>query len=229
MRNYVIIGGTSAIGNSIIENMNGNDKVYASYHEKEYEDNSNITPFYFDALNPEIDVDMFPESIDGLVYCPGTINLKPFTRFDEIDFIHDFKLQVCGATYCIRKLLPRLRKSGSGSIVLFSTIAVQNGFKFHTQVSMSKGAIEGLTKALAAEFSPKVRVNAIAPSLTQTPLAKNLLDNEEKIAKQGESNPMKRVGQAQDIATMACYLLDSKASWITGQIMHIDGGMSTIK
>jgi len=138
-------------------------------------------------------------------------------------------LQVLGAINVIQQLLPRLKQSGDASIVLFSTIAVQLGFNFHSQVSVSKGAIEGLTKSLAAEFAPSIRVNAIAPSLTNTPLASKFLNSPEKITAQVQNNPMKRIGEAKDIAEMAAFLLSEKTSWITGQILHVDGGYSSVK
>ena len=125
--------------------------------------------------------------------------------------------------------MPRLLKSDSASIVLFSTVAVQSGFSFHSQVSASKGAIEGLTRSLAAEFAPKIRVNAVAPSLTNTPLASKFLNTSQKIEAQSAKNPLNKIGEPQDIANMVEFLLSSKASWVTGQIMHIDGGFSTIK
>ena len=129
----------------------------------------------------------------------------------------------------IQELLPRLKKAEQSSIVLFSTVAVQNGFNFHSLVSSSKGAVEGLTRALAAELAPNIRVNAIAPSLTDTPLAGKLLSNDQRRKALSEQNPFKRVAEATDIAQAACYLLKSDSSYVTGQILHVDGGMSVIK
>ena len=125
--------------------------------------------------------------------------------------------------------MPRLAKGGNSSIVLFSTIAVQNGFNFHSQVAISKGAIEGLTRSLAAELAPKIRVNAVAPSLTDTSLASKFLNTPQKIAAQAENNPLKKIGTAKDVAEAAAYLVTDKSSWTTGQILHVDGGYSTIK
>lgn len=141
----------------------------------------------------------------------------------------DYKLQVIGAIKIIQQVLPRLKKSKNASIVLFSTVAVQTGLPFHTQVATSKGAIEGLAKALAAEFAPAIRVNCIAPSLTDTPLAAFLLNTEQKKEANALRHPLKRIGSTEDIANMAAFLLSSKAAWITGQILHVDGGMSSLK
>jgi NAD(P)-dependent dehydrogenase (short-subunit alcohol dehydrogenase family) len=129
----------------------------------------------------------------------------------------------------LQLVLPRLKKSANASIVLFSTLAVQTGLPFHTQVAASKGAIEGLTKSLAAEYAPKIRVNCIAPSLTDTPLAAFLLNTDQKKEANAARHPMKRIGTADDIAGMAAFLLSEKSGWITGQILHVDGGMSTLK
>jgi NAD(P)-dependent dehydrogenase (short-subunit alcohol dehydrogenase family) len=138
-------------------------------------------------------------------------------------------LQVGGAIKVIQAVLPALKNSGNASIILFSTVAVQLGLNFHTQVSVSKGAIEGLTKALSAELAPSIRVNCIAPSLTDTPLAASLLNTEQKVEANALRHPLKRIGKVNDISEMACFLLSNKSSWITGQVMHVDGGMSAIK
>ena len=229
MRNYVIIGGSSGIGESLVQLLTNEDSVvWASYLNNEKTNQGNVKYFKFDATADTLNLEDFPEKIDGIAYCPGSINLKPFHRISEENFIEDFKLQVTGATKVIRQLLPRLKASGEASIVLFSTVAVQKGFTFHSQVSISKGAIEGLTKALAAELSPGIRVNAIAPSLTDTPLAERLLNSQEKMDRQSATNPLKRVGKASDIAEMANFLLSTKSSWITGQIIHVDGGFSNL-
>ena len=227
MKNYLIIGGSTGIGNSLVKILSENNQVYASYNKTEVSD-SMATYFYHDVSN-SLNQEILPEVIDGLAYCVGSIQLKPFHRFTEEDFIRDYQLQVLGAVKVIQEILPKLKQSSSPSIVLFSTVAVQTGFTFHSLVSASKGAIEGLTKALAAELSPKIRVNCIAPSITQTPLAGALLNTEEKITANGQRHPLGRIGQPNDIAELAAFLLSEKSSWITGQIMHIDGGISTIK
>ena len=231
MRNYVIIGGSSGIGKALGDTLHAdtNNQLYASYNQNPMDNSLGIRYFPFNVLEDNLDIESLPEVIHGLVYCPGSIHLKPFHRFTEEDFMADFRLQVLGATKVIQQLLPRLKQSGDASIVLFSTIAVQRGFNFHAQVGISKGAIEGLTRSLAAEFAPGIRVNAVAPSLTNTPLASKLLNTPEKVAHQAENNPLKRVGSASEVAEAAAYLLTPKSSWTTGQILHVDGGYSMLK
>ena len=231
MQNYLIIGGSSGIGQELVSQLAGSGKqVIATFNtNKPVSESQGISYHHLNVLDETLSVDFLPDGLAGLVYCPGSINLRPFERIKPADFEADYKLQVLGAIKLIQLALPRLRKSENASIVLFSTVAVQSGLPFHTQVATSKGALEGLTKALAAEFAPKIRVNCIAPSLTNTNLAASLLNTEQKMDANAQRHPLKRIGTTEDIANMAAFLLSEKASWITGQIMHVDGGMSSIK
>jgi len=231
MSNYVIIGASSGIGQQLAGQLaDAGHQVYATYFKnKLHPENENVQYHYMNVLDEEIKFDFLPESISGLIYCPGSINLRPFERIKPADFAADYQLQVVGAVKTIQAILPRLRKPGHASIVLFSTVAVQTGLAYHSQVSASKGAIEGLTKALAAELAPSIRVNCIAPSLTDTPLAASLLNSEQKREANAQRHPLKRIGIAKDIAEMAEFLISEKAGWMTGQIIHVDGGFSTLK
>ncbi len=229
MKNYVIIGGSSGIGQAIVNQLAAEHFVHATFNSKVATNATNVNFHQLNVTDEVLDLAFVPDAIDGLVYCPGAINLKPFARIKPEDFVQDYQLQVIGAIKCIQALLPKLKTGSNPAIVLFSTVAVQTGLNFHTQVAASKGAIEGLTRALAAELAPTVRVNCIAPSLTNTPLAGSLLNTPEKMEANAQRHPLKKVGEASDIANMACFLLSEKAAWITGQILHVDGGMGNIK
>ena len=231
MKNYLVIGGSSGIGAAIVQQLSREGhRVLASYFKNVREsENSNIIYFPLDVTNPAAWVLPIPETLDGLVYCPGSVFLKPFHRVPPEQFTADFELQVNGAIRALQYCLPALKASGNASIVLFSTVAVQAGFNFHSAVSTSKGAIEGLTRALAAEWAPDIRVNAIAPSLTDTQLAAKLLSSEEKKSGHAQRHPLKKIGTPEIISEAACYLLSDRSNWVTGQILAVDGGMSSIR
>ena len=203
--------------------------IISTYFSTPAETNDKVKFFHYNAEVDSLAHQDLPDEIHGFVYCPGAIILKPFKRLTEKAVMEDFRLQVVGAMNAIQAVLPKLLASKSASIVLFSTVAVQQGFNFHAQVAMSKGAIEGLTRSLAAEFAPTIRVNCIAPSLTDTPLSERLLNSEEKRKANAERHPMKAIGSPEDSADLAVFLLSEKTKWMTGQIIHMDGGMSSIK
>jgi 3-oxoacyl-[acyl-carrier protein] reductase len=229
MKTYLIVGGTSGIGLATVKLLQSHGHHTIVLARNEPQDLSMHAEFYpWDART-----DPFPilpmESLDGLVYCPGSILLKPFNRISENEFLDAIQLNALGAVKALQAVFPMLRKSVGGSVVLFSTVAVQVGMPFHTSVSMAKGAVEGLTKSLAAEWAPHIRVNAIAPSLTQTPLAEKLLSSPEKIDASDKRHPLGRIGQPEDLANLATFLLEDTSSWITGQIISADGGMGSLK
>jgi NAD(P)-dependent dehydrogenase (short-subunit alcohol dehydrogenase family) len=228
MKNILLIGASSGIGKATAEKLSQHHRVYGSFNSNPSTHND-IHYFKYNVLEDELNLEELPDVIHGLVYCPGAIHLLPFKRISEDQFLDDYRLQVTGAVKTIQRILPRLRKAENASIVLFSTVAVQSGFNFHTLVAASKGAIEGLTRSLAAEFAPKIRVNAIAPSLTDTPLAGKLLSTESKKESNAARHPMKRIGTENDMANAVAYLLFEESSWMTGQILKVDGGISSIK
>jgi NAD(P)-dependent dehydrogenase (short-subunit alcohol dehydrogenase family) len=169
-------------------------------------------------------------ALAGLVYAVGTINLKPLARLTPADFERDFRINAVGAALAVQKALPALKAcEGTASVVLFSTVAVAQGFTAHASVAMAKGAVEGLTLALAAELAPKIRVNTIAPSLTRTPLAKALTGNEQMAAAIAQMHAIPRLGEAEDSAGLAAFLISDEAGWMTGQIIGVDGGRSTLR
>jgi NAD(P)-dependent dehydrogenase (short-subunit alcohol dehydrogenase family) len=231
MKKYLIIGGSSGIGLQLVKQLaQDNNEVVATYFKNKPDQQlENAAYHYLDVNEENPGYDFFPDNLDVLVYCPGSINLTPFHRLKPENFLEDYKLQVLGAVKIIQAAFPALKRADNASIVLFSTVAVQRGFNFHTQVAASKGAIEGLTRSLAAELAPGVRVNCIAPSLTDTPLAEALLNTNEKRESNANRHPLKRLGEVSDMAHMAQFLLSEKSGWISGQVLHVDGGISALK
>lgn len=227
MQNFLIIGGSSGIGNAVVNQLVAHHNVWTTYHN--HPTTHDKAKFFEYHVDKDLDTTSLPEELHGVVYCPGAIVLKPFNRINEDQFLQDYQLQVIGAIKTLQQILPKLKAADQASVVFFSTVAVQTGFPFHSLVSASKGAIEGLTRALAAELAPKIRVNCIAPSLTDTPLAASILNTADKIEANAQRHPLKRIGQATDIANAVCFLLEQKTAWMTGQILKVDGGISSLK
>jgi NAD(P)-dependent dehydrogenase (short-subunit alcohol dehydrogenase family) len=184
----------------------------------------------FDATQDEFPSDELSEKLSGLAYCPGSIRLRPFTRLTPEEFLEDYRINLLGAVAVIKGCLNSLKKADpTAAIVLFSTVAVGTGMPFHASIASAKGAVEGLTRSLAAELAPRIRVNAIAPSLTDTPLAEALLADDGKRKAAADRHPLKRTGTPRELADIAHFLLSDSASWITGQIISVDGGMGAVR
>jgi NAD(P)-dependent dehydrogenase (short-subunit alcohol dehydrogenase family) len=178
------------------------------------------------------DFNTFPEiqePLNGLVYFPGTINLKPFARLTQAEFMNDLQINSLGSVAFVQSYLNNLKKSQTASIVFISSVAVSIGLPFHSSISMAKGAIEGLTKALAAEFAPSIRVNCVAPSLVNTPLGDKFINTPDKMELMKKRNPLQKVGEPIDVANAISFLLSEESSWMSGQILGVDGGMNNIK
>jgi 3-oxoacyl-[acyl-carrier protein] reductase len=232
MKNYLIVGASSGIGlaTATILKEEGHALFTASRKENESLQQLQTNFTAFDATKDNFPADFLPEILNGVVYCPGSINLKPFHRLSIDEFKNDLDINLLGAIKTIQAALPSLKKANGSSVVLFSTVASQLGMPFHASVAAAKSAIEGLAKSLAAEYAAnQIRVNVVAPSLTDTPLAEKLLSSPEKREASDKRHPLGRVGKAEDIAATVAFLLSEKASWITGQILHVDGGMGALK
>lgn len=227
-KNILIVGGSSGIGLEIVKQLHEEHNVYVANRTNETLSNFKHQFIKIDITEETIDSSLLPESLDGLVYCPGTINLRPFRGLKPETFISDFNINVMGAIKNIQAVLKNLNQSEHSSIVLFSSVAVQTGMPFHSSIAASKGALEGLTRSLAAELAPKISVNAIAPSITNTPLADKFLNNEAKMERAIDRHPLKKIGSPKELANTAIFLLKN-SSWITGQIISVDGGIGTLK
>ena len=226
MRNILIIGGTKGIGKAIIDLLIEENKITCMSRNVSDYNHENYNHIQLDAT-----LDNFPdlEKIDSLVYCPGSINLKPISTLSIEDFRNDFELNVIGAVKSIKKYLPLLKKGENPSILLFSTVATKLGMPYHASVSASKSAIDGIVKTLGAELAPKIRINAIAPTITNTELASKILRNEKVLENMIERHPLKKILSADEVAKMAKFLITEDGSSISGQIINMDAGIVSFK
>lgn len=226
MKTIIIVGGSKGIGNAIVNELSETHKIINISRTAPETSHPNVTHYSCDILTddlPEI------EEVDGLVYCPGSINLKPVSRLSLDDFRNDFEINVLGAVKSIQKYLPQLKKGTSPSILLFSTVASKLGMPFHASIAASKSAVEGLVKSLGAELAPGIRINAIAPTVTDTQLASKLLRNEKMVENITERHPLKKFLNPEEVAATAAFLMSDKAASFSGQIFEMDCGIVSFK
>jgi NAD(P)-dependent dehydrogenase (short-subunit alcohol dehydrogenase family) len=228
MKNILLIGGSTGIGYELSQKLKEDNNLFISTRDQDKFNDPNIKTHQLD-LDKEFETDWLPDHLDGFVYLPGTINLRPFKGLKPSVFLDDFNINVMGCVKILQKVLPKIQAAENPSIVMFSTVAVKTGMPFHSSVSSSKGAIEGLTRSLAAEFAPKIRVNSIAPSILDTPLAEKFLNSETKLENARNRHPLKEIGSPKDISEIVKFLLEDNSKWMTGQIIPFDGGMSSVK
>ena len=228
-KRFLVVGGSSGIGFETIRKLTSEGHEVINMSRTSPDLSSELLSHHpIDVLSEENLPDL-NTSLEGLVYCPGSINLKPFRSLKVTDYQKDFEINVIGAIKVIQKYLKVLKEPQNSSIVLFSTVAVGTGMSFHSSVSAAKGAVEGLTRSLAAELAPSIRVNCVAPSIVDTPLASRFLSSEEKIDASAKRHPLSRVGNVNDISEAVKYLLSDSSGWVTGQVLPVDGGLSSIR
>jgi NAD(P)-dependent dehydrogenase (short-subunit alcohol dehydrogenase family) len=230
-KNYVVVGGSHGIGLAIVHRLlaRGGSVTVFSRTSDQLDSVTGVTHVPLDVTADAFPADRLPSSIDGLAYCPGSINLGPIRSIKADAMMADYQLNVVAALQTIQAAMAGMKAAPRSSVVMFSTVAVQQGLPMHAAVAAAKGAVEGLSRSMAAELAPQIRVNCIAPSLTDTPLASRLLSSDEKRAAMGKRHPLGRVGTTDDIAAMAEFLLTDLSTWVTGQVFAIDGGISSLR
>ncbi|WP_209403144.1 SDR family NAD(P)-dependent oxidoreductase [Pseudozobellia sp. WGM2] len=225
-KNILVIGGSQGIGFSLINLLKNDYNLFVVSRTVQQLSTDDITHIQFDVLNEDLETELLPESLDGFVYCPGSINLKPFKMMSLDTIEKDMQINFFAMVRLLKGVFSKL--SNGSSLVFFSTVAVVSGMPYHTSVAAAKGALEGFVKSFAAEHAPKIRANVIAPSLVDTPLSSRLLSSDKKRAQVAERHPLKKIGSPNDIAAMAKFLLGEESKWITGQVIGVDGGLSTL-
>lgn len=225
-KNILLIGGSYGIGLEVVKQLSTKYDIYVASRTVGDLDGIDAKHIQFDVLRDDISKISIPDELHGFAFCPGSITLKPLKMMDIGNFREDMEINFFSMVKVVKGIMSKMTENSS--MVFFSTVAVGTGMPFHTSVAAAKGAIEGFALSLAAEYAPRVRVNVIAPSLVDTPLAGRLLNNDKKKTMMAERHPLKRVGVAKDIAHMTAFLLDSDNSWITGQVFAVDGGMSRL-
>ena len=226
MKTILVVGGSKGIGREIVLRQLKSNKVVSFSRNASDLEHENLLSHELDVTRDELPV---LERVDALVYCPGSINLKPFTRLDREDYLADFEINVLGAIRVLKGYEKLLKKNEGASVVLFSTVASEMGMPFHSSVAVSKSGVEGLVRSLAAEWAPRIRVNAIAPTLTDTGLAAGILRSDEMREKMKERHPLKRILEPSEVADLACFLMSEGAVSMTGQVLRMDAGMLSVK
>jgi 3-oxoacyl-[acyl-carrier protein] reductase len=231
MSSYLIVGGSKGIGQGIVERLvaRGEEVLVLSRTPGAWAGHDRVKHIPFDVMSSELLPEQIPGSLRGFAYCPGSIQLRSFRALKPEIFREDFELHVIGAIRILQAILPALKAGGPSSVLLFSSVAVQQGMFAHASIAASKGAIEGLIRTLAAELSPEIRVNGLAPALTSTAMTERFFSDPEKAKLLGDKYPLGRTGTVDDLASIAEFLLSEKSHWITGQVFGIDGGMSTVR
>lgn len=229
MKRLLVVGGTSGIGLRVVGRLTGAGHEVHSVSRRGGADDAGVKHWQCDVADPEATLPAIDGALDGLAYLPGTITLKPFVRLAGQDFMQDLQVNYLGAVRTLQHYLPALKQAQHASVVLMSTVAVGLGLPYHASIAGAKGAVEGLTRALAAELAPAIRVNAVAPSLVDTPLAAPLLANDRKREEMARRHPAGAVGDPDQVASLIAYLLSDDAAWMTGQVVGMDGGMGAVR